>query len=557
MALKIKTMINNAGHRATPQGAKPSPAQIQQQRATFAGGAQVIQRAAAVNDPPVVIKRDTVSTQGSPAGSGGLFDICTNADIISLSFQGSDQFIDWLGFNMTNELTVKRGFIAWERAEYSSGSATAGWLSDPCGDANGVDFAVCDFTLSGFARLRRHGPTRDITMNNTVKCFTEPRKRIDGTPITSVDEYDMRLAMEVLLADLRKMLVNGNKGTSGQFDGLQRTIKTGYQNADGNACELMDSIVVNWNSNGASGGSGITLNGNTVGSTVGIIDVLLYIYRAIKTRIMAAPALAAQQKVEGDQILMLPNNLITCILDAYTCWSVCPGAQYNETTLNKYEARVFRQSLNGGMFGYGTIILDGDRIPLVGYDWGTMSGGRVKVSSLTRSSTTATATTAQAHGLTTGDSVTISGATGSDYNGTFTVTVTDATHFTYTVANSPTTPDASTSIFATIPVKNDMYFLTGHVGDMELLTLEVLDMSQAPDVAGLPQFSTLDGGRYLTWTNNDNTCITRNVELRPRLVNWAPWAQARIQNVTCSLVGPAYSMDNTSLAFPQKTFISA
>ncbi len=555
MALKIAEMI---GHRNAPGNTpKPNAATIARQR-TPQQGVAVIQRSAPAPAPVATpVQRDTVSTQGSPAGSGGLFDICTNADLISLSFQGVDQFINWLGFNMTNELTVKRGFIAWERPEYSSGSATAGWLSDPCGDANGVDFAICDFTLTGFARLRRHGPTRDITLNNTVKCFTEPRKRIDGTPITSVDEYDMRLAMEAILGDLRKMLVNGNKQTSGQFDGLQRTIKTGYTNADGNACELMDSIVVNWNSNGAAGGSGATINGDTVANTVKLVDMLLYIHRAIKTRIMAAPALAAQTRRTGDQVIMLPNNLITCLLDAYTCWSVCPGAQYNETALNSYEARVFRTTLNGGMFGYGQITLDGDTIPLVGYDWGTMTGGKVKVSSITRSSTTATATTAQAHGLTTGDSVTISGATGTEYNGTFTVTVTDATHFTYTVSGTPTSPDPSTAIWVTIPIKNDIYYLTGHVGDMELLTLEVLDMSTAPDVAGLPQFSILDSGRYLTWTNNDNTCITRNIELRPRLVNWAPWAQARIQNVTCTLAGPAFSMDPTSQAFKEKTFTSA
>lgn len=55
--------------------------------------------------------------------------------------------------------------------------------------------------------------------------------------------------------------------------------------------------------------------------------------------------------------------------------------------------------------------------------------------SITRSGTTATATTSngQPHGLTNGSSYALSGATQSQYNGTFTVTVTSTTAFTFTV----------------------------------------------------------------------------------------------------------------------------
>jgi hypothetical protein len=61
---------------------------------------------------------------------------------------------------------------------------------------------------------------------------------------------------------------------------------------------------------------------------------------------------------------------------------------------------------------------------------------------LTSASTTATATTSAAHGLSVRDSITIAGATPSAYNGTYTVaTVADSTHFTYTFAGgtSPAT----------------------------------------------------------------------------------------------------------------------
>jgi hypothetical protein len=56
---------------------------------------------------------------------------------------------------------------------------------------------------------------------------------------------------------------------------------------------------------------------------------------------------------------------------------------------------------------------------------------------ITNSTTTATLTTAAAHGLMTGNRVTITGATPAAYNGTFVITVTGTTTFTYTMLSNP------------------------------------------------------------------------------------------------------------------------
>lgn len=67
------------------------------------------------------------------------------------------------------------------------------------------------------------------------------------------------------------------------------------------------------------------------------------------------------------------------------------------------------------------------------------------ISSLTRASSTATAT-ATAHGKVTGDVVKISGATETEYNGNFTINVTNASTFTYTVTGTPATPATGSPI---------------------------------------------------------------------------------------------------------------
>jgi uncharacterized repeat protein (TIGR01451 family) len=77
----------------------------------------------------------------------------------------------------------------------------------------------------------------------------------------------------------------------------------------------------------------------------------------------------------------------------------------------------------------------------------TASRISLRASGITRVGTLATITTASNHIYSTGDSVTISGATGADaalYNGTFTITVTGANTFTYAMAGTPAAAAAGT-----------------------------------------------------------------------------------------------------------------
>jgi hypothetical protein len=90
------------------------------------------------------------------------------------------------------------------------------------------------------------------------------------------------------------------------------------------------------------------------------------------------------------------------------------------------------------------------------------------VTSITRSGTTATVTTSLNHNLQTGDSVTIAGVTGADgslYNGTFTITVTGITTFTYTMSGTPTASATFTAPTTTVLVDASKNWATNeHVG---------------------------------------------------------------------------------------------
>jgi len=88
----------------------------------------------------------------------------------------------------------------------------------------------------------------------------------------------------------------------------------------------------------------------------------------------------------------------------------------------------------------------------------TMSSGQsayaignssVSMATLTQAANVATVTTADPHGLITGNRITVSGAVEGDYNVTAAVTVTSATTFTYAITNNPSSPATGTPVFTT------------------------------------------------------------------------------------------------------------
>jgi hypothetical protein len=73
----------------------------------------------------------------------------------------------------------------------------------------------------------------------------------------------------------------------------------------------------------------------------------------------------------------------------------------------------------------------------------------VSIATLTQTGNVAAAITEEPHGLVTGNRITVTGATQSDYNVTAAITVTSATRFTYAIANNPASPATGTPVFTT------------------------------------------------------------------------------------------------------------
>lgn len=313
--------------------------------------------------PQPVSRALSVENMASPFGACNFFDRCGEDDLLSLHYSGGLPLLDWMGFNVSNTYERVFEYLTYVRPARANGSPSAGHLADPCATPNGIEWGSTKLTINNFGRYGRRGPTRAM-MKPELFCVSDPRRRLDGTAVTDEREWDARFAMDVILQDLSRDIITGNSATPGKMDGLEQWVKTGYDNP------MLDSIVIDWNGNDLDGGAGITWNGSAIGTTLDIIDVLRSAVRRVLARIGWSPTMRMQNLQSGDIVLLMPTHMATCLLDFYTCWAVCPSTDNITVQLQSYEARQFRQSLNGGLYGVGQIQIDNITIPIMAYDWG-------------------------------------------------------------------------------------------------------------------------------------------------------------------------------------------
>lgn len=108
-------------------------------------------------------------------------------------------------------------------------------------------------------------------------------------------------------------------------------------------------------------------------------------------------------------------------------------------------------STPGGNFLY---MVNGADSPKLynGTAWASITDGTgAAITSITRVGTLATLTTTTPHGLVTGNTIIVSGATPAQYNGTYVITVTGANTFTYVMASDPGSSAAPVGSYTNSP----------------------------------------------------------------------------------------------------------
>lgn len=203
-------------------------------------------------------------------------------------------------------------------------------------------------------------------------------------------------------------------------------------------------------------------------------------------------------------------------------------------------------------------------VSIAASDFGT--GVNLNVMTLTRSGTTATATTSGAHGLASGQQLTIQGASPNDYNGTVTITVTGSNSFTYPIAEYPPTPATVATTggvggYQAMPASGLATVLTGLsraaaganrtapvTGTASLLTFAtgatVTIASAAPENYDLTQVATVSGNSFTLPVTGSGGSSTGGVAVNPTPSPVGTWTMS-LSNPQSSTI-TAYSCNSSS-----------
>lgn len=186
------------------------------------------------------------------------------------------------------------------------------------------------------------------------------------------------------------------------------------------------------------------------------------LYRGTTSTIVSSPTTTAlsptnaSQRFDAQEVGASAGTQLLMIKNRTQAWTVTRGGVASAVSFaSAMGASTYAVTSLTRVSGTATAVLAsdpgfnvGDTVTIAGATPGAYNGAQtvltvtpysftpahnVSISSLTRSGTTATAQTATAHGLSSG-TYTISGAGQSAYNGSKSITVTDTTHFTYTVS---------------------------------------------------------------------------------------------------------------------------
>ena len=295
----------------------------------------------------------TLSTIAPLYGCCSLFQPSGNNDLLSLTLE-QEPFLDWLGWKPNADCRQFVKCLSYVGPDGTAAGSPSSGVAAACADANSVEWGACEYLLPDKGRIKRASPTRDITENNRRLWAERPLFTKDGQQISDELMWSIAMAGITTRQDLKRLVITGNHANANEFAGLQTLVNTGYRDVNnGRRCYAMDSYVLDW------GSQPMTYEPN---GTHALVDYLIAYIRRILQR---ANWSNMGEVAAGDLILQMPTFLRDCLLDTFTCWSVCPGS----TQLDSYEARTYRNSLNGGMFGHGQIFVDGRPIPIICYDW--------------------------------------------------------------------------------------------------------------------------------------------------------------------------------------------
>ena len=304
-----------------------------------------------------------------------LFDLDAEDAIVSFTLLGGyNRALDAIGFVNSNVHLIKRNFLTYVGPSgTAAGNPTSSVHSDACAPGEGVEAGGCSYLLEGWGRMRRSSDTRDITDLPIKYSSQRPIYDIGGNMIDDDYEWDVVRMNTVMLQDLQRLIINGNKANAGEADGLLQLITYGYTDPDtGEACTSMDSTVIDYNGNGFmpdEGATGVTFNGDNVPDGYSFYDFLASFLRVTRQRIN-------NSSLSGmpTHISLIPTEHLNCLIEAWVCHTHCGG---NKEWMMESEVQAMLNQLKNSLMSGDSVTLTFHGVPVVffPYDYALLKAG--------------------------------------------------------------------------------------------------------------------------------------------------------------------------------------
>lgn len=328
----------------------------------------------------------TLSTVSSPYGNtSGFLDPCGDNDYISLSMAGRSPLMDWMGVEGSDKSLLRFGYllsVADVKSYAAAGTADGSIaVADLCAPGATADFREAKQEVNGFALFRSTTEGVNPYEDGLKNCETDPLFRLDGSVITNNSEWMAVLASEILMQQAERFLFAGALSTSGAtIPGIDAIVNTGQTDYTSTALPQMNSVVVDMNNGAMVTGATPTWSDyrTNVALPVGIsiMEVFKHLKRYFDARKSIVKTIANVPKAYGDTVIVGSSEMIDNLMDIQACYHTCEQntnltlAQVVELMANR-ETMAMRESLSqGGMFGYGDLLIEGERYPLLKRDFG-------------------------------------------------------------------------------------------------------------------------------------------------------------------------------------------
>lgn len=308
-------------------------------------------------------------------GCTGLFSMCGPDDVIGLSMT-DDKLISWLNWRSSNICEQFIKCLTYMDVTGTAAGSPSSLAGRACDTPPVSEKGTFEYFLGDKGLLRVSGLPIELTKINQLKCDKQPTYTLpvpgapNGLRIDNDLDFEALVASEALKHEISRLVIRGAKATTGQFDGLEQLVNTGYVDIKtGTLNAGIDSVVVNWSNDNLDGA--VNGRGN-------IIAFVIALVRRVRQRIKMS---GRGDAAVGDIALVMTTYMRDCFLDAFACYGMCAPSQYNEIFRDNLAVREFRDKFNGGMFADGYITVDGTPVPILTHDWLSLGQSGTKFTS--------------------------------------------------------------------------------------------------------------------------------------------------------------------------------